>query len=66
MAQALPIIDLGPLGDGDAGLARVAAEIGAACRDVGFFYAVNHGVPRALIDDAFTQSRRFTRRPAPT
>ncbi|RBP11193.1 isopenicillin N synthase-like dioxygenase [Roseiarcus fermentans] len=59
MTDALPVIDLAPLDDGEKGLADVAAAIGAACRDVGFFYAVNHGVPRALIDDAFAQSRRF-------
>ena len=59
MTDALPIIDLTPLGEGEAGLARVAAAIGAACRDVGFFYVVNHGVPRTLMDEAFATSRRF-------
>jgi isopenicillin N synthase-like dioxygenase len=59
MTEALPIIDLTPLGDGDAGLERVAATIGAACRDVGFFYVVNHGVTRALMGEAFAASRRF-------
>ncbi len=59
MTDALPIIDLTPLGEGETGLAQVAAAIGAACRDVGFFYVVNHGVPRALIDQAFARSRRF-------
>ena len=59
MTDALPIIDLIPLGESEAGLERVAAAIGAACRDVGFFYVVNHGVPRALIDEVFAKSRRF-------
>ncbi len=59
MTDALPIIDLTALCEGDAGLAPLAAQIGAACRNAGFFYVVNHGVSRALMDDAFAQSRRF-------
>ena len=59
MPASLPVVDLTPLGEGEAGLDRVAAAIGAACRHVGFFYAINHGVPRALMEDAFAQSRRF-------
>ena len=59
MPSALPVIDLTPLAGGDARLNAVAAEIGAACRDVGFFYVVNHGVPRALMEEAFAQSRRL-------
>src|SRR5208337_5327500 len=60
MASALPIIDLSAWSDGDqAASATVAAKIGAACRDVGFFYVVGHGVPTTLMDEAFAQSRRF-------
>jgi isopenicillin N synthase-like dioxygenase len=56
----LPIIDLAQSGESDeASLNRIAADVGAACRDVGFFYLVNHGVEAALIADAFTQSHRF-------
>ena len=36
-----------------------AAEIGAACRDTGFFYVNNHGVPQALVDAQFDWTRRF-------
>src|ERR1700754_2032105 len=50
MPNALPIIDLGSWGEGDgASLTGIAAEVGAACRDVGFFYVVNHGVAPELI-----------------
>ena len=35
------------------------ADVGAACRHVGFFYVVNHGVEAALIAEAFTQSHPF-------
>lgn len=38
---------------------QLAKEVGAACRDVGFFYAVNHGVDESLLDDTFEASKRF-------
>jgi isopenicillin N synthase-like dioxygenase len=60
MQDTLPIIDLGSSGEGDgASLTRIAAEVGAACRDVGFFYVVNHGVAPELIARAFAQSHAF-------
>ena len=34
-------------------------DIGAACRDTGFFYVRNHGVPQSLIDAQFDWTRRF-------
>jgi isopenicillin N synthase-like dioxygenase len=59
MTRRLPIIDLASWGGGEAGLIDVAAKIGAACRDVGFFYVVNHGVARELMEEAFAEARRF-------
>jgi isopenicillin N synthase-like dioxygenase len=60
MPDTLPIIDLASSGEGEAdALARIGAEIGAACRDIGFFYVVNHGVDKELIGEAFAQSHRF-------
>ena len=60
MPRTLPIVDLSSWREGDeASLTRIAADIGAACRDVGFFYAVNHGVDEGLVAEAFAQSRRF-------
>src|SRR6202161_1239122 len=60
MPRTLPILDLSSWREGDrASLAGIGAEVGAACRDVGFFYVVNHGVDRALIERAFAQSHRF-------
>ena len=38
---------------------ELAKEVGAACRDVGFFYAVNHGVDEQLLDDTFTAVKNF-------
>jgi isopenicillin N synthase-like dioxygenase len=60
MLDTLPILDLALLGASDgASLTRVAGDVGAACRDVGFFYVVNHGVDAKLIGEAFEQSHRF-------
>jgi isopenicillin N synthase-like dioxygenase len=58
----IPVIDLEGLTDDTPGaLARIAAEVGTACRSIGFFYVTNHGVPAALIQQAFAQSRAFFR-----
>jgi isopenicillin N synthase-like dioxygenase len=58
---ALPIVDVSPLRDGSdaAGRARAAAELGAACRELGFFYAVGHGLPPELPARLFAASERF-------
>jgi isopenicillin N synthase-like dioxygenase len=58
--DTLPIVDLASSRENDeVSLTRIAAEIGAACRDVGFFYAINHGVDKKLFAEAFTQSHCF-------
>jgi isopenicillin N synthase-like dioxygenase len=58
--MTLPIVDLSASREGDgAALTRIAADVGAACRDAGFFYVVNHGVEASLIAEAFAQSHRF-------
>ncbi len=60
----IPVIDVSALADGDeAGTRRVAGEIGAACRDVGFFYVAGHGIGAALMDRAFAASRAFFAQP---
>jgi isopenicillin N synthase-like dioxygenase len=59
MTSALPTIDLSGWGDGERALSDAAGQIGAACRDVGFFYVVNHGVSRDLMNETFAQSQRF-------
>lgn len=67
----LPVIDIAPLlgpdttglrDGGDAGApskADVAAQIGAACRDSGFFYVTGHGVPPELIARLDAAARTF-------
>ena len=59
-AARIPVIDLAAGLSGDAGaLAALGTEIRQACTDVGFFYIRGHGIPDAVIDDAFEQSKRF-------
>jgi isopenicillin N synthase-like dioxygenase len=59
-ADLIPVIDYGPYFAGAPGaLECVAAEVAPACENIGFFYALNHGVPDELIDRAFAASRRF-------
>ncbi|MBN9560361.1 MAG: isopenicillin N synthase family oxygenase [Alphaproteobacteria bacterium] len=59
-AAKIPVIDFGPSFAGEPGaLARVAAEVRDACEHVGFFYALNHGVPDEIVDRGFAASRRF-------
>jgi len=59
-AAHIPVIDFGPAFAGEPGaLQNVAAAVGDACENVGFFYALNHGVPEALIDRAFAAAREF-------
>jgi isopenicillin N synthase-like dioxygenase len=56
----IPVIDIAGLysGDMEAKMA-VAAELGAACNDIGFFYAVNHNVPVATSDQAVAMVDKF-------
>lgn len=58
--SAIPIIDVSPLGRGDeAAIARVAQEIGTACREVGFFYVIGHSVGAVRIAAAFDAAHEF-------
>lgn len=58
----IPVVDIAPLVDGSDPM-KVAREIGHICEHVGFLYVRNHGVPRPLIDDAYSMARRFFARP---
>jgi len=56
----LDVIDLAGLGSGEpAAVRRVAAELGRACREVGFFYVRNHGVPATLMSAMFARAAAF-------
>jgi len=59
---SLPIIDVAPLFDAGArgaALDNVAAKIDAACRDVGFFSIIGHGIPAQLQESLEAASHRF-------
>lgn len=54
--DAIPVIDIAPL---LAGNMAPAEAIGRACREIGFFYITNHGIPQALIDSVYAEAKRF-------
>jgi isopenicillin N synthase-like dioxygenase len=55
----IPVIDIRGLVTGAADRHDVAAKIGNACRDCGFFYVVGHGVDEDLQHRLEEVSRRF-------
>src|SRR5262245_33619392 len=55
----IPIIDVGPLVAGTAGQEAVAARLGQACCESGFFYVVKHGVDEGLQRRMYDLSRKF-------
>ncbi|RKP07434.1 hypothetical protein THASP1DRAFT_17053 [Thamnocephalis sphaerospora] len=67
MALFVPIIDFGPYLDPAADEAQRRAVIDAldsACRNVGFFFLANHGIPQALFDQIRAIGHRFFDKPA--
>jgi len=63
-AFEVPIIDIGDISS--ATLERrmeVALEIGTACKDVGFFVIVNHGVEQEVLDNMWRETAAFFDRP---
>ncbi|UYN96371.1 MAG: isopenicillin N synthase family oxygenase [Enhydrobacter sp.] len=62
--ETIPVIDLGPcLADEPGALDRTAKELRFALTEIGFYFIVNHGVPRELIASMFEQARRFHAQP---
>ena len=56
---SIPVIDISRLIGGTEGRRAVAAEIGQACRECGFFYITGHGVDEGLQRRLERLSRRF-------
>ena len=62
--DSIPVIDMAPFLEGsDDARRKVANDIGRACREIGFFYVVNHAIAQADIDELFRQTRRFFDQP---
>lgn len=58
--SAIPLIDFGPMTSADpAERANVGEQVRKACTEVGFFYALNHGVPEHVIADTFAAAHAF-------
>lgn len=58
--KELPVIDIAPLlGADENARDRVAAQIGAACRDLGFFYATGHAIGADTLQALDRSSRAF-------
>ncbi|QSP95352.1 isopenicillin N synthase family oxygenase [Marinobacter salinisoli] len=57
---SLPIISLtGLMSDDLEQRKKTAAELGRACREVGFFYVKDHGIPAAVCEGAFDLARQL-------
>ena len=58
----VPVIDLAPLIAGDDDLDTIEA-IGRACRNIGFIYVENHGLPGDLIEALVREAAAYFARP---
>lgn len=60
MNDSLPVIDVSPLRASDPVMRQeVAALLGTACRETGFFYVTGHGISERRLRETFEASRRF-------
>jgi isopenicillin N synthase-like dioxygenase len=57
--EKVPVVDIEPLRLGTDGAPRVAELLHAACREVGFFYVVGHGVAPELLERLDRLARQF-------
>jgi isopenicillin N synthase-like dioxygenase len=62
--DSIPTIDLTGLGTSPESDRRIARDIGAAARGVGFFCVTGHGVPDGLVSSMFGAMRAFFALPA--
>ncbi|HYC46431.1 MAG TPA: 2OG-Fe(II) oxygenase family protein [Burkholderiales bacterium] len=57
-AQA-PVLDFSAISAAPAGRKALAREIADVCRDIGFFYIVEHGIPGESVRSMFAAAERF-------
>lgn len=58
--ESIPLIDIGPsLNGSETDRKSIAAQIGKACREIGFFQITNHGVSKQAQEGILEQARRF-------
>ena len=69
-SRSMSVIDVSPIFSTDrrsraweAAVEQIAESIFNACRDTGFFYIANHGVPGDLIQQVLDANREFHARP---
>ncbi|EEF51624.1 flavanone 3-dioxygenase 3 [Ricinus communis] len=55
----VPVIDLAGLRQDAVRRAQVIKQIGDACRDIGFFQIVNHGICQSVLDGALSAASDF-------
>jgi isopenicillin N synthase-like dioxygenase len=63
--SSIPVVNIEPLLRGEpAGQRQVAQQIGDACRGIGFFYIMGHGVAPNDLGSVFGKAAEFFRSPA--
>jgi isopenicillin N synthase-like dioxygenase len=64
--KKLPVIDFSPFsaGGSDEDRRRVGRELHEVCRDIGFFYLSNHGIPNDLMQRVLDLGLKFFELPA--
>ena len=56
----IPVLDLSAYLTGEEGAQQtLATKLRQALEEIGFFYVINHGIPKALIDRTFFETARF-------
>ena len=62
MSESLPVISIAPLIEAT-DPAATADSLSQACRESGFFYVVDHGIPSELLSRLESLSHEFFARP---
>lgn len=61
----IPVIDIAGIDTQPAKFARVVQQLGEACREVGFYSLVGHGIEASVFHDVFANAARFHAQPLP-